>query len=104
MPRWLEWSILSAFVLTSMTVFSADRAVEDLYAAKCVWCHGNNGRGSRVGRELGTKLFKDPEMEKLSVDDFAKIIKEGKNNMPSFKKRLSDEQTRALAKYVRELK
>lgn len=84
--------------------FSADKRVEDLYAAKCVWCHGNNGRGARVGRDLGTKLFQDPEMVKLSVSDFAKIIKDGKNNMPSFRKRLSDEEIKALAKYVKELR
>lgn len=83
---------------------SADKGVEDLYAAKCVWCHGNSGRGSRVGRKLGTKLFLDPEIAKLSVSDFAKIIREGKNNMPSFRMRLTDKEIRSLAKYVRELK
>ena len=57
-----------------------------------------------MGRDLGTKLFQDPEMAKLSVSDFAKIIKEGKNNMPPFRKRLSDEQIKALAKYVKDLK
>ena len=101
MQRWL---IVLAVLFTSIWAFSADKEVEDLYAAKCVWCHGNNGRGSRVGRELGTRLFRDPEFENLSVSDFAKIIKEGKKNMPSFRKRLTDKQIRSLAKYVRELK
>jgi len=91
-------------LLTATSGFSTDKALEELYAAKCVWCHGNNGRGARVGRDLGTKLFQDPEMTKLSVSDFAKIIKEGKNNMPPFRKRLSDEQIKALAKYVKYLK
>jgi len=101
MQRWL---ILIALLFTPIWAFSADKEVEDLYAAKCIWCHGSNGRGSRVGRDLGTKLFQDPEMAKLSVSDFAKIIKLGKNNMPSFRKRLTDEQIQSLAKYVKELK
>ena len=90
--------------LTAVTGFSADKAIDELYHAKCVWCHGNNGRGASVGRDLGTKLFQDPEMAKLSVSDFAKIIKNGKNNMPAFRKQLSDRQINALAKYVKELK
>ena len=55
-------------------------------------------------RKLGTQLFRDPEIGKLSVSDFAKIIKEGKNNMPSFRMRLTDKEIRSLAKYVKELK
>ena len=43
-------------------------------------------------------------MAKLSVSDFAKIIKNGKNNMPAFRKQLSVRQINALAKYVKELK
>jgi len=99
-----RWVILLAILFTSIIAFPADKEVEDLYAAKCVWCHGDNGRGNRVGRELGTKLFRDPEIAKLSVSDFAKIIKEGKNNMPSFRMRLTNKEIPSLAKYVKELK
>lgn len=40
----------------------------------------------------------------MSEEDLAKVTTDGKNKMPSYKGKLTDDQIKALAKYIKDLK
>jgi cytochrome c6 len=86
------------------SVFAADQEAQDLYKSRCQGCHGADGRGTNIGKKLGAKAFQDPAVAKLSDADLAKITAEGKNKMPPYKGKLTDDEIKALAKYIKEMK
>lgn len=81
-----------------------DSATEALYKSKCQICHGADGAGSAAGKKMGAKDFKSAEVAKESDSELFDVTKKGKGKMPSFDKKLTDEQVKALVKYIRSLK
>ena len=75
-----------------------------LYKAKCQVCHGPDGKGSAVGQKIGVRDFHSPEVAKESDAELFTITKDGKNKMPKFDGKLTDDQIKALVKYIRSLK
>jgi mono/diheme cytochrome c family protein len=74
-----------------------------LYKSKCAVCHGADGTADTpMGKKLGTKSFKSPEVQKESDSDLKSSISNGKGKMPAYKA-LTPEQIDALIKYAREL-
>jgi mono/diheme cytochrome c family protein len=77
---------------------------EALYKTKCAACHGPDGTGSTAaGKKLGTHDFHSPEVLKESEAEMTRIVKDGKNKMPAYKEKLTDDQIKSLVTYVREL-
>jgi len=74
-----------------------------LYKSKCAACHGADGTGTATGKKLGTHDFASPDVQKMSDDDLAKAIADGKGKMPGYRKSLSDQQVKDLVAYVRSL-
>ncbi|MGQ0665936.1 MAG: c-type cytochrome, partial [Nitrospiraceae bacterium] len=75
-----------------------------LYSRHCVGCHGTEGKGD------GYKLLGPdpanltaPSTMKKSDAALLKTIHEGKPNMPSWKVRLSEQDSRDVLAYVRTL-
>jgi len=95
----------TAILATSLAtnLFAADNA-QDMYKAKCQMCHGPNGEPSGVGKSMGARPFSDPDVVKMSDAELAGITSNGKNKMPAYKGKLSDDDINALVKYVRGLK
>jgi len=75
-----------------------------LYKSKCQICHGPDGKGSAVGAKLGVKDFHSPEVAKMSDQELFEITKKGRDKMPGYDKKLTDDQIKALVKYIRSLK
>ena len=77
--------------------------------AKCVFCHGEDGRSrTQKGKKLKAPDFTSPKWDKETTDkEIIETIqdgtkdKKGKIRMPAFKSKLNQEQIRALAEYVR---
>ncbi|MGB0035190.1 MAG: cytochrome c [Candidatus Acidiferrales bacterium] len=70
----------------------------------CAACHGVDGSGNTpVGKSLKVADLRSAEIQKKSDAELRKVIEEGKNNMPSFKKTTTDEQIRALVAHIRTL-
>ncbi len=67
-----------------------------LFAASCSWCHGMFGMKAGKG---GPKLAGTP-LEETAV--YTTIVK-GRGSMPSFKNTLTDDEIKALAKYIKAL-
>jgi cytochrome c6 len=76
----------------------------DLYKSKCQACHGPDGKGdTAAGKKLGVKDFHSPEVAKMSDQELFNITKQGKNKMPSYNNKLTDDQIKELIKYIRSL-
>jgi cytochrome c6 len=90
------------FLASAGTPLSAEDAA-GLYKSKCAACHGADGTGTPTGKKLGTHDFASPDVQKMSDDDLAKAIADGKGKMPGYKKSLSDQQVKDLVAYVRSL-
>lgn len=70
-----------------------------LFASKCASCHGPDGKGqTAMGKKLGAKDLSGVADEAA----IAKAIEDGKPpKMLAYKGKLSDEQIKALASYVK---
>ena len=93
-----------ALGLLTHNAFAADPSAADLYKSKCQSCHGPDGKATTIGKKLGARDFQDPDVAKMSEEELAKITTDGKNKMPAYKGKLKDDQIKALAKYIKEMK
>lgn len=102
-------SLLMPVVLTAglLSLGVAGARADDasaVYKSKCQACHGADGKGSAVGQKMGVKDFSSPEVAKQSDAELAKVTKEGKNKMPKYEGKLTDDEIKDLIKYIRTLK
>ena len=88
---------LAALMTAGTMAFAAGA---DDYKAKCVMCHGADGKG-QMAAKMGSK---DLAGTSLSEADIVKTITDGKGKMTGFKGKLSDDQIKAVAAYVKTLK
>ena len=72
------------------------------YTAKCKPCHGADGTGNTpVGKSLHVKSLASEEVQKLSDGDLTKVIHDGRNKMPAFAGKMTDEEIAAMVQYIR---
>jgi mono/diheme cytochrome c family protein len=82
---------------------AANNSAASTYKTNCVSCHGQDGRGSPVGKSLHTADFHSAQVQQQSDAQLAGVVAEGRGNMPAFGTRLSKDQIDALVKYIRTL-
>ncbi|HET9063128.1 MAG TPA: c-type cytochrome [Candidatus Binatia bacterium] len=104
-----------ASILACFPVFAvaADEPVDAvLFVDHCAPCHGHDARGKTpIGRARRIPdLTADAVRERLDADYIAKLVREGrtdattgKERMPSFSNRLTDDQIKMVAGYVMNL-
>ena len=101
----LKAAVLIAFLMMTLvsTSFSQDSAA--LWKSKCAMCHAANGAGDTpVGKSMGIKDLRSPDIQAKSDATLAGLIANGINKMPAFKSSLSQAQIDGLAKYIHTLK
>jgi mono/diheme cytochrome c family protein len=93
----------------AVTVRAAD--AKENWDKNCAKCHGPDGKGqTTMGKKLGIKDYTDAKVQEALKDDaMTKAIKEGvkdgeKTKMKGFGDALSDDEIKALVKYVRDFK
>lgn len=97
-------ALLTMLVLGLASVSIAQDSAA-LYKSKCQMCHGANGVGDTpVGKSMGIKDLKSPDIQKKTDATLAGLISNGINKMPAFKSSLSAEQIDGLAKFIHTLK
>jgi cytochrome c6 len=69
-----------------------------LFKAKCTACHGADGKGTPVGQRLGAHDLTALEASEAKI---VKTITNGDGKMPAFKGKLTDDEIRALARFVK---
>ena len=77
---------------------------KSIYVEHCAGCHGSEGKGDGY-RILGPDPanLTSPSTQKKSDSTLLRTIHEGKPNMPSWKVRLSEQESRDVLAYVRTL-
>lgn len=94
--------LVTLFSLLATVGFGADTA--STYKAKCKACHGVDGKATAVGKKLGARDFQDPAVAIMSKEDLESITKDGKNKMPAYKGKISDQHISDLAQYIKDMK
>jgi mono/diheme cytochrome c family protein len=103
--------VFSAALLVAgaVTVRAAD--AKENWEKNCQKCHGPDGKGqTTMGKRLGIKDYSEAKVQDAMKDEeMAKAIKEGvkdgeKIKMKAFGEALSDDEIKALVKYVRDFK
>ena len=88
-------------IASASATFAADAGA--LWAQHCASCHGKDGSGATtMGKKLGVKDY--TKEQGFSDAEAQQIIMDGKDKMKGFKGKLSEEDAKALVKYVRGLK
>jgi cytochrome c6 len=102
LKRTLVLTFVAVVVLSGPVLMAQDAAAT--YKAKCSACHGADGKGDTpVGKKMGIQDLASPDVQKISDDELASVISDGKDKMPSYKKSLKPEQIKDLVAYVRSL-
>jgi cytochrome c553 len=91
------------------TSFGAE--TKALWDKQCAKCHGKDGAGkTTMGKKLKVKDYTKAEDQKKFTDEEAiKITKEGKKKgsktlMKGYASKLTDDEIKALVKYIRQMK
>ena len=91
-----------AFVSRAGARPAADNAAgEHAFKTNCVVCHGTDGTGSPTGKALKAPDLHADVVQKMTDQQIADQIMNGKNNMPPFKNTLNKDQIQSLVAYVR---
>jgi mono/diheme cytochrome c family protein len=78
---------------------------KELYDKKCAMCHGTDGVAKAPGK--GSANLNDPAWQaKNSVDAIVKVTTDGMKDtkMPGYKDKMSADEIKAVAEYVKTLK
>jgi mono/diheme cytochrome c family protein len=76
----------------------------DTYKSKCQMCHAADGSGNTpAGKSTKVNPFTSPDVVKMSDDDLIAVTKKGKNKMPAYAGKLSDDQIKDVIAYIRTL-
>jgi mono/diheme cytochrome c family protein len=100
---------MALLIAGAVSVRAAD--AKENWDAKCKVCHGADGKGkTKMGEKAGIKDYTDAKVQEAMKDaEMIKAIKEGvkedeKTKMKAFGDALSDDEIKALVKYVRDFK
>ncbi len=95
---------------TNASTNSSTPAVDELasakkiFAEKCVLCHKETGEGGAVdieGDKFKVPSYKDEKVKAQDDKKYTRVIEEGDDKMPAFKKKLKPEEIADLIKYIR---
>jgi len=103
LSRVAMFALAAALIVSTVRPAHAEDAAA-LYKSKCQMCHGADGKGSPAGQKMGVKDLHSPEVAKMSDDELIKAVQDGKGKMQAYKGKISDDDIKALIKYIHTLK
>lgn len=99
----LSSGVLAAAIMFSLPARSDDKSAA-VYKQKCASCHGPDGKGeTAAGKALRVRSFASPETGKMTDDQLAAVIEEGKGKMPKYGATMKPDELKAMVAYVRTL-
>ena len=94
---------VALLLLPTFTAFAQSMGA-DTYKSKCQVCHGATGLGDTpAGKAMKASPLNSPAVLKESDAELTAVIKDGKNKMPSFNGKVSDDQIKDLVAYIHTL-
>jgi len=97
--------LLAACVVIARAVAPAAQAADGkaLYDAKCAMCHGKDGVAKPMAK--GSANLNDAKwQEATKVEAIETVITDGKGKMKGYKDKMSAEEIKAVAAYVKTIK
>jgi mono/diheme cytochrome c family protein len=95
--------LVAAALLLTVPAWSQEDAAT-LFKSKCAACHGPDGKAeTSMGKALKIRDLGLAAVQSQSDSQLTEIITKGKNKMPAFDGKLTNEQIAGLVTYVREL-
>jgi mono/diheme cytochrome c family protein len=77
---------------------------KSVFQAHCARCHGSDGHANTpAGRETDADDLTTSKVKNMSATRMAQIIKNGKQDMPAFGKKLTAAQISGVVRYVKTL-
>jgi cytochrome c6 len=92
-------ALLAGGVMASLSSPAVAQDAAATYKAKCVMCHGADGKGGK----MGTRDFGSAEVKAETDAQLTEIITKGKGKMPSYDGKLKDDEIKGLVTYIRGL-
>ena len=75
-----------------------------IYKSRCAMCHGADGLSNTpAGKAFKSASFLDPAIIKKTDAEMIAVVKTGKNKMPVFGDKLTDDQIKSVVAYIRTL-
>jgi mono/diheme cytochrome c family protein len=103
MRKRLPWVMLVGLLLCLSGTTRAEIDAQRLFKTHCLPCHGEDGKGTDLGKGLGAPDFTNAEWQKTRPDTrFIEQILNGSEKMFAFKEKLNMEEVKALVAYVRQ--
>jgi mono/diheme cytochrome c family protein len=100
----LKYAAIGCLAASIVTPAFAANAGADTYKAKCAMCHGVDGLGTTpAGKALKAASFKDPLIVKAPDTELTAAVTNGKNKMPAYKGKLTDDQIKSAVAYIHTL-
>lgn len=97
-------TLLSAALLVAQSGKEQGSTGEALFQQQCVGCHGPDGHAqTELGKKLGAADLTSDAIQQQSDSQLAKMVKDGKGKMPSFDKKLKEDEIHFLIIYIRQL-
>jgi mono/diheme cytochrome c family protein len=96
----LAAALVAGVCLLSAPAKADVAAAEATFKAKCVGCHGADGKGKEA---MKTRDLASADVQKMSDADLGGIITNGKGKMPPYKT-MTPDQVKDMVAFVRSLK
>ena len=98
--------LLSSLAITGEANHSSARSAAELYTKYCASCHGKDGRANSLkGKLKHARDLTDPAwQDRVGDERLFNSIMNGKEKMPGFSKKMSEQEINTLISYVRSLK
>ena len=96
--------VLFLLMLVTFCLFTTADANEGeaTYKARCKVCHGEDGVPKSFAK--GSPAFNDQAWkEATSMEAIEKVVSEGRKRMPAFQNKLTPEEIKAVAAYLKTL-
>ena len=96
----------AVLALAIMFVFGTSSRADGAgdFKAKCAMCHGADGSGTTAtGKALKVRDLGSSDVQSQSDAQLTDIVTNGKNKMPAYKGKLTDDQIKGLVAYIRGL-
>jgi cytochrome c6 len=102
-PRNKSLLLLAAVGVLFVLPAKADDAAS-LYKSKCAACHAADGSGDTpAGKAMSVVDLRSDEVQKMTDAQLIDATTNGKNKMPAYKGKLTDDQIKQLVGYIRQL-
>jgi mono/diheme cytochrome c family protein len=92
--------MIVAMLCTSPAFAEEPSPVTKVWQKKCKKCHGDGVAATRIGIKMGAPENLHESTEGQTVEQILESLRVGKNKMPSFEKKMTQDELNEMASYL----